>query len=95
MTYYDGRTRVANETDLRPGVILRLQNPDGSIGPFSDCIVDIVNEGIVFLSRPYATGSTKGVETFQVPIARLTTVESIFRIVLSARGYVMGGPCDD
>ncbi len=77
----DGHTRLVTEADLVVGAVLRMVNSDGSIAPFSDCVLTSVAHGVAKLARAHASG----VECFEV-VALDLCFSSNWAAVTSARG---------
>lgn len=88
----DGFSRPTVEADLKPGVCLRMINPDGSSAPFSDCVIQKIDNDIVYLLRPLVWSNGEShVETFNSFTSRI--LQGYFHTVLTAEGtpYMMVG----
>jgi hypothetical protein len=93
---YDGSVRNVQKEDLRPGVVLRMVNRDGTSAPFSDCvIIRVEDDVVVHLMRPmgWANG-TVDAERFPAMVESLLKGSShnYFKTVLLSTGepYTMG-----
>ena len=94
----DGHTRKATIKDIKPGVILRDVQSDGSVAPFSDMLITAVEtnkagEVSYAVTRPYVFARAGGyaskfdAERFYIADARIER----FHIVLNSKGepYMM------
>jgi len=95
MVRVDGATRLPHHSDILPGVVLRMVNSDGSVPPFSDCLVTRLfpSDQKVALMRPHVrieNGlSNLHAEEFTVDLFKIISVTSPFRIVLNSKGEPM------
>ena len=65
---------------LERGTVLRMINSDGSVAPFSDCIVINVKHGWIYMVRPYA------MQKYELFVASFDRVMTHFRLVTLASG---------
>lgn len=80
----DGVTRAVRQPDLVPGAVLRMVQSDGTVAPFSDCVIASVDGLQVVIVRPHASGS----EEVAVSVPRILSPGSLFRTVLDSADNV-------
>jgi hypothetical protein len=92
---YDGTVRDVEAGDLRPGVVLRMVNPDSTSAPFSDCVIVKLEGDMLYLKRPIAWGNgALGAEEFPVMVQSILeggASHPYFKTVLLCNGepYMM------
>ncbi len=92
----DGKTRNASLEDIRPGVVLREVNDDGTTPPFGDSLVvridsDFQGNKSIRLSRPFTRINMHGIPTlveekYEIPLDYLLSQRSRLKLVIMDRG---------